>query len=154
MKRITLAIISVILLVSIANCQSQSSEDIKTQTENSLELRYLVGPNLIAGEILLISIENQSKHCIEFPLDFNIQVYTQINNDWLTVPELGQYFGDGVVTLYPIGDFRNAKWVNVSPDLSGIELPADFYATIIGHLCNDEGISITKKIPFTIAPKP
>lgn len=145
------------LITAISSCKDQNNEDIKKQIESSVEINYWDGPNVIESDNgILVSIENQSQYCIEFPVDFNLRIFTKNNDTWVEISDTAESFGGklGVVTLYPKGDFRNSTIVGSSPDLSDITLPADFYASIEGNICGNEDVIVEKDIPFRIFPNP
>lgn len=156
MKRFFIIIV-LILPAFIVNCQRQeTTEDIASQIEDSITIRYLKGSNIFEGDILTVSIENESQYCLEFPLGFDLQVFLDNKGNWIEVPELGKYVAGetDIVMLYPKNDFRNSKLIAVSPDLSNIDLPADFYATIQGTVCDNKEIIINKNIPFRVLQMP
>jgi len=123
------------------------------EIDNLIQLSFPHRNTLSQNNELDVLITNNSEQCIVFPKDFGLQIYMKRGNDIVKLKENGAYIGDDI-KLEPVGQIFSENIITFGPDLSSVKVTSDssFYATIEGHLCNDEKTIINKTIPFSVSP--
>lgn len=141
------------MAIAISGCSNSSEQQI-ANIADSIDVSYQTGPQIEVHQDLTIWIKNQTNYCISFPPDFGIKVFAEINKNWQEVPNLGTFLGNQPILLKPKGDIFAETSLDARPDVSALALtqPTNFYVLISGNLCDDENVSIEKKIPFVVVP--
>jgi hypothetical protein len=149
---IPLLVLYMLTSAILSSCSHASEQPVVIS--DSIDVEYQPDQQIGINEDLTIWITNQSKYCIEFPIDIGIRIVAKQTGDWIEVPNLVTYSGNIPIQLKPKGDVFSKKAVIVWPDVTGLSLvdPTDFLAIITGHLCDDESTVVEKKIPFIVIP--
>lgn len=139
-----------ILFTVFTGCTNQPPEKVS----DLIVVSYLSGPEIRDGETLSMLIENRSSYCFDFSPDYNIVINVDINGEWIEIPNNIKISGNKPDILMPNGNPASGDFIDALPDLSkfGTMGQADAYILIVGHLCDDEGYIVEKKIPFVIVP--
>jgi hypothetical protein len=124
------------------------------EISNLLSIEYQQGPKIQINDVITALVWNNSSECMIFPLNYGIEIYTYINGEKLEIDNKAVYKGNDSRILKKKGDIDSFIFVGFSPDLSTFEISksTEFTAEISGHLCDDDSIIITKKIPFVVYP--
>ncbi len=149
-KDLLLMIFSIVVLIGCTQIKRNPSP---LKISNSLTVSYQTGPTISKDEYIEVYIENPMKYCITFPPDYGIRIfYDEINP--IEVENKTIYIDTIPRTLGPKESIDSIRSVIFSPDLSKefIDKPTKFYAEITGHICKDNSITISKKIPFLVNP--
>lgn len=106
------------------------------------------------GMWLNVAISNNSKACIEYPVNYDLEIYLLEDGEEKRIADATQYIGDRPFYLKPSGEFGSLHTLSISPDLSdrNVATPLELKAKIIGHLCDDESVEIVKEVNFFVVP--
>lgn len=148
----TVYLIAIVMAISIVGCSKTNEQPI--DIVNSIQIDYETGPKINTNQYLTVWLVNHSQSCVLFPADYGIRIYTETENGYVEFPNLVRYIGTQPRKLQPNGEVYSERSVDLRPDLAGftISKPTSFFATITGHLCNDETIIIEKRVEFIVSP--
>lgn len=137
--------------------QTKNPQELGINIAKDIQITYETGPKIGLSDSLDAVVKNNSKNCIEFPIDFGLKILMEKNDAWIPVFNLTKYEaqpGDTSVILDRKGTIFSEKMIVAEPDLSNITLSGatNFQANISGHLCEDKSITINKSIPFVVSP--
>jgi len=146
-SRILYLVTSMMIIQSCILIES-SPEEIASM----LEVNFLSSDEIKFGESLSVSILNTSNYCVVFPPNYDAKVFVKVEDKWIEVSNLANVLTDKENILLPGGGIESIDFVDVLPDLSSYRnlKPSEAYVILTGHVCNDEKISIVKKINFVI----
>lgn len=146
------------LVFLLSGCNTPETQNISDEDiSNLLDITYIKGPEIIKGEYVAVTLENKSDYCLSFPSDYGIRIFGEMNGELIEIDDLmetiGEYKETPEIVDYKYGLFTTMSIIFV-PDTQKLALlePTDFYAIISGTLCEDDSVSITKKILFTVLP--
>jgi hypothetical protein len=139
-----------VLAIILCSCVKKATG---AEIDNLIQLDFPHGTTLSQNNELDVEITNNFDQCIVFPVDYGLQMYMKQGKNNINLKDKSEYTGDDV-KLEPEGKIFSENVIILTPDLSSVKVTSDssFYATIEGHLCNDEKTIINKTIPFSVSP--
>lgn len=146
-------LIMIFSIIVLTGCNQEKLNPSPQTISESLTMTYHTGPSISRDDYIEVYFENPTKYCIKFPKDYGIRIFSDEKNS-TEIENNTIYFGSNPRVLGPKGSIGSIRSVVFSPDLSNelINKPTKFYAVITGHICKDNSIIISKRIPFLVNP--
>ena len=142
----------IILIIFLVGCSKPTPTP--EELADNLEVQFSEGPEIqIYGHVQGI-IRNTTSYCFVFPPDLGIKLFEDHAGNLFEIGNYTKYIGKDPIYLMPIGDINDFISISFDPDVTSLAISeqTSFYAEITGHLCDDDSVIITKKIPFVIVP--
>jgi hypothetical protein len=151
--RVIFIIIISLLMVQASACGGSGDEE-TVINPNSIKVEYPGGMTINNGSTFEVILNNGTIHCIEFPIEESIPVYVFVGNDAVRVKNKMAYANTSI-KMSPAITYAARKRFGVAPYLEPhqelFNQPVfSAYILLEGHVCDDAGITVTKKVPFFI----
>ena len=143
-------ILIVVFTIILCGCSAPKSP---AEISDLIKFEFPEGNTISQNGDLNILIHNYSDKCIVFPVDYGMKIFMKQGKEIIQLKDKINNIGDEI-KLEPVGEIYADDFIDFEPDLSSITIndTSEFYATIEGHLCDDDKMVIDKTIVFSVKP--
>jgi hypothetical protein len=142
----------VLFLILLSSCTKNTDDPVAIAS--SISVAYAVSSEIPLGNPVDITLTNETRHCIVFPVVDGVSMWAEQNGGQVVVENLVTSIGSQDLILYPQGELLSARILPLRPNTSNlvIDAPIKFTVQLTGYLCEDKNVQIQKQIIFTIIP--